>query len=86
MTMVPFSAASSISALADDHIDAVVAHVERLGGALHAVAENGDDLVFQDFLGLGKGEFLAGGDVLDLVGEFDLCHDVVPLCPSALRE
>ena len=36
-------------ALADDDFDAVVFHVERLAAALHAVAEDGDRLVAQDF-------------------------------------
>ena len=35
-------------ALADDDLDAVVAHVERLPAALHAVAEHGDGLVLED--------------------------------------
>src|SRR5205823_4957937 len=37
-------------ALADDHLDAVVAHVERLPAALHAVAEHRDRFVLEDLL------------------------------------
>ena len=34
--------------LADDDVDAVVPHVQRLAAALHAVAEDGDGLVAED--------------------------------------
>ncbi len=63
-------------ALADDDVESVVAQVQRLAGALHAVADDGDGFVFEDFEGFLQGEFLAGYDVLFDVAEIDLCHDV----------
>ncbi len=47
----------------DDDVDAVVALVERLTGALHAVADDGHGFVLQDLLGLGQGKFFAGDDI-----------------------
>jgi hypothetical protein len=40
----------------------VVAHVQTLAGALNPIAENGDRVVLKNFLGFGRGEFLAGDD------------------------
>ena len=61
-------------ALADDDVEAVVAEVQRLAGALHAVADDGDGLVFEDLEGFFQGEFFAGYDVLFDAAEIDLCH------------
>ena len=59
-------------ALADDHVDAVVAHVERLGRTLDAVAEHRNRLALEDLLGLLEGEFLARHDLLDDATEVDV--------------
>ena len=48
----PGPSLAALVALADDDVDAVVLHVERLAAALHAVAEDGDGLVAEDRLEL----------------------------------
>src|SRR5262249_5662122 len=42
--------ASALFAQADDHVDAVVFHVERLTPALHAIAEHGHGLIAENLL------------------------------------
>ncbi len=69
--------------LADDDLNAVVAHVERLGGALDAVADDGDDLVLEDLLGLLQGEFGTGDDVFLRSAKINLGHNsMLLLVPS----
>ena len=43
--------------MADDHIDAIVFLVERLAGALYAVADNGYYFIFQYLLCFGERKF-----------------------------
>jgi hypothetical protein len=68
--------------LADDDVEAVVAHVERLGGALDAVADDGDGFVLEDLLGLLQGEFLAGDDVFLHSAKINRGHDSLLLACS----
>ena len=63
-----------LGGLADDHAEPVVAHIERLGGTLHAVAEYGDRLVFQDLASPGHGELVAGHHLFLNAAEIDRCH------------
>ena len=62
-------------ALADDDVQAVVPEVERLPRTLHAVADDGDGFVFQDFAGLLQGELLARNNIFFDSAEIDLCHN-----------
>ena len=64
-------------ALPDDHAEAVVAQVERLPRALHAVADHGDGLVPERFERPFEREFFACDDVLLDAAEIDLCHSLV---------
>ncbi len=48
--------------LPDDDVDAVVAHVQGLGRALHAVAQHGHHLVLEHLACFFKRELLAGDD------------------------
>ena len=64
----------ALLAQADDDVDAVVLHVERLAAALHAVAEDGDGFILQYILGLLQREFLAGDDFFDRTTKINLCH------------
>ena len=59
-------------ALADDHVDAVVPHVERLARTLDAIAKHRDRLALEDLLGLLEREFLARYDFLDDAAEIDV--------------
>src|SRR3569623_70358 len=61
-------------ALADDDVAAVVLHVERLAGALDAVAQDGDDLVAEDLLDLLRRVVRALDDGFRLVTDLDLSH------------
>ncbi len=61
--------------LADDNIDAVVAHVQSLGGALDAVADDGDGLTFEDLLRLLQGIFFTSDDGLNGTAKVDLSHN-----------
>ena len=61
-------------ALAYDDVEAVVAQVERLSGALYAVADDGDRLVFEDFACLLQWKLFAGDDGFVYTAEIDLCH------------
>src|SRR5262249_604770 len=58
----------------DDDVDPVVLHVEGLAGALHPVAEDGDDLVAEDRLDLLGRVVGPLDDGLDLVANLDLSH------------
>ena len=66
--------------LADDNVDAVVLHVERLGRPLHAVADDGDDFLLEDAARLCKREFLPGDDRFLYPAEIDDCHELFLLC------
>ena len=61
-------------ALAHDDPESVVAQVERLSGALHAVADDGDGLVLECFERFFQRKFLAGYDVLFDAAAIELCH------------
>ena len=63
--------------LADDDVEAVVAEIQRLSGALHAVADDGDDLVLEHLAGLGHREFLARDDFFLCSAEINDCHKYV---------
>ena len=69
----PFPTAGAL-ALAYDDVEAVVAQVERLSGALYAVADDGDRLVFEDFACLLQWKLFAGDDGFVYTAEIDLCH------------
>jgi hypothetical protein len=61
--------------LADDDVgDAVVPHVQGLGRALDAVADDGDDLILQHFAGFCNGELLAGDHCFLHTTEINDCH------------
>ena len=60
--------------LAHDDAEAVVAQVAGLAGALYAVAQHGDDFVFQHFAGALQGELLACGHLFKGAAKIDLCH------------
>jgi len=60
--------------LANDDIDAVVAHVERLRRALHAIANDGDDLILEDLLRLLQGIFFACDDGFHNTAKINLRH------------
>ena len=62
--------------LTDNHLEAVVAHVERLTRALNAVTEDGDGLALENLLSLLKRELLAGRDVFCDGTELDLHFDL----------
>ena len=62
-------------ALAHDDVQAVVPEVERLPRTLHAVADDGDGFVFQDFAGFLQGELLARNNIFFDSAEIDLCHN-----------
>ncbi len=48
--------------LPDDHLDAVVAHVQCLGWSLHAVTQHRDHLILQYLACFFQWEFLPGDD------------------------
>ena len=60
--------------LAHDNVEAVVAQVQALSGALHAVADNGDSLVFEHFAGFVESKFLAGHDGFFNTAKVKSCH------------
>src|SRR5262249_33240597 len=72
---------AGFGALADDDLEAVVAEVERLGGALDTVADDRDGFAFQDLARPRHGEFLAGDDFYLRAAKIDDCHS---LCLSVL--
>ncbi len=59
---------------ADDDVDTVFLHVERLGRALHAVTEHGDDLIAKHLSRPLQREFLPGDDLLDDSAKIYFCH------------
>ena len=61
--------------LADDDVEAVVPHVQGLGRALHAVADDRDGLLLEHLAGLGQRKLFAGDDVLLDAAKIDHCHD-----------
>src|ERR1019366_4103877 len=61
-------------AQADEDVDAVVLHVERLPAALDAVAENGDGLVAQDGLDAFRRKVGPFDDVFRAVADLNLSH------------
>ena len=67
--------AAALVALADDDVDAVVLHVERLAAALHAVAEDGDGLVAEDGLDSLRRIVRPLDDGFRDVADLDLPHD-----------
>ena len=67
--------ALELARLADDHMESVVFHIQRLGRALDAVADDSDDLVFEDAAGFGQGEFLAGDNAFFYASKINDCHD-----------
>ena len=66
-------------ALTDDHIDAVVPHVERLCRPLNAVAEHGDCLALENLLGLLERKLLARHNVFGNAAKVDLHFSLTPL-------
>ena len=72
MRLVP--AIFVLASLSYDDVDAVVAHVERLCGPLHAVTQDGDDLVLQDLSRLVERKLVARDDLFDYSAKIDLCH------------
>ena len=67
--------ATAFSQLSDDDVEPVVLEVERLPRTLHAVADDGDGFVFQDFAGFLQGELLARNNIFFDSAEIDLCHN-----------
>jgi hypothetical protein len=63
-----------LAGLADDDIEAVVAEVQRLGRALNAVTDDGDDFVLEHLAGSRHGEFLPCDDLFLHSAEVDHCH------------
>ena len=62
--------------LTDDDLEPVVAQVERLCRPLHAVADDGDDFVLENFPGFGHREFLAGDDCFEGAAKINFCHGI----------
>ncbi len=55
--------------LTDDHLDAIFAHIKRLGGTLDAVSQDGYDFILQYLAGFLQGEFFPGNDFFFNTGE-----------------
>ena len=68
---VPAGVGLGVLALTNDHIEAVIAHIERLARTLNAIAENCNGLALKNLLSLSKGELLAGRDVFCNCTELD---------------
>ena len=73
-----FPVALETGVLADDAPDAVVAHVQRLGGALHAVADDGDDFILQNLARFFQREFRAGDDFFFDSTKINFGHNLSP--------
>ena len=65
--------------LADDHLETVIAQVERLGRPLHAVADNRDRLALQHLARLGHRKFLPRDDLFLRSTEINDCHNCINL-------
>ena len=60
--------------LADDDLEAVVLHVQRLRRALDAVADDSNGFFFEDLPGFRQREFLAGDDGFFRAAKINECH------------
>ena len=63
--------------LADDDLEAVVAQVQSLRRALHAVADDGDGLVFEHLAGARHREFLPRDDFFLCSAKINRCHNSI---------
>jgi hypothetical protein len=61
-------------ALANDHGNAVVTHVQRLPRPLHPVTEHGNGFVFKQFSRLLQGKLLCGDHFFNRSAKIDLRH------------
>ncbi len=61
--------------LADNHVETVIPHVQRLSGSLHAVADHGNGLVLQYIAGLLQGEFVPHDHPFDHSTKIYLSHE-----------
>jgi len=52
--------------------DPVVAQVQGLAAPLHAVADNGHDLILESLAGFLQGKFLRGDDLFDHPADVEL--------------
>src|SRR5207249_2153810 len=66
------------SALADDDLEAVVAHVERLPAALDAIAEYGDGFILEDLPDLVRRVVRPLDALFDVGADLDLFHREEP--------
>jgi hypothetical protein len=62
-------------ALANDHFEAVVAHVQRLCGSLHTVTQHCHDFILQNIPRLLEWKFFARNDFFFRAAKIDLCHN-----------
>ena len=60
--------------LADDDVDAVVLHVQCLGRALHAVADDRDGFLLENTTGFAQGKLFAHNDCFFNSAKIDYCH------------
>ena len=62
--------------LANDYIETVVSEVQCLSGPLNAIADDGDRLILQYFLGFLQRKFFSGGYVFFCTTKIEFCHDM----------
>ena len=63
-------------ALAYDHVESVVFQVEGLARTLDTIADNGDNLIFQDLTCVIQGKLFTGDDMLVHSAKINSCHTV----------
>ena len=69
-----FIPALGVLPLADDHVFAVPAPIECHTRALHAVANDSDDFIFQNFLCFRERELVPGHHIFFRPAKIQFCH------------